>query len=67
MLTDMDEKIQPEQEQEGHVPKWVWARNVLFLVLGILTLFLGSFLLTDKVGPESLFVLLLWCLPLFVH
>jgi len=55
------------QDQDEHPHKSLWIRNILFLVLGIMTLVLGSFLLTNKIGPEAIFVLLLWCLPLFVH
>ncbi|GEM_PF-2666986 len=59
-----DEEVERPEEKSS---KGTWVRNLLFLGLGVLTLLLGSFLLTDQVGPEALFVLLLWLLPLFVH
>jgi Ca2+/Na+ antiporter len=57
----------PDPEEEDRHPRHVLVRNLLFLFLGILTLLLGAFLLMGKVGPEVLFVLLLWCIPLFLH
>ena len=63
----MTEEDIPQHEHNEASHRSIWIRNILFLILGLLTLILGSFLLTNKIGPEALFVLLLWCLPLFVH
>jgi len=63
----MDEEDLGKQNVTEKPRLAAWIRNIVFLILGIITLLLGSFLLTDRIGPEALFVILLWCLPLFVH
>ena len=63
-MTEPNDEIDTDDESP---PRRLWIRNVLFLSLGLLGLFLGSFLLMGKMGPEAFFVLLLWSLPLFLH
>jgi len=59
---DIEEIESPESGRGSH-----WKRSLIFLSLGLVILFLGSYLLMGKIGPEAFFVLLLWSLPLFVH
>jgi len=56
-----------EQVHKSKVHTFHWIKNILFLVLGILTLLVGSFLILNTVGPEAIIVLLIWILPFFVR
>lgn len=60
-----EEPLTPPVKQRSRAKAWL--RLIAFFLLGLLILFLGSFLLIGKAGPEAIFVLLLWCLPLFLH